>query len=488
MKHGAAVLAFAGLLALLAAAPSSSVDVATAAACAPSLPHAAGTTVETIATADGTREYRLHIPPSYTGDDRVPLVLGFHGLGSNDLEQEIYSAFSTRADAGDGGFIVVYPQGLSAPPPLSFTYFNAWQLASPGANDVAFVGTLLDALESSLCIDPARVFSTGMSNGAMMSVRLACSLSDRIAAVAPVAGAYEPPMSLGLNAAETCGATRPVPLLAFHGTADDTVPFLGGDGGAGGVPITFRLPIDTTTPDDDALQGWAARNGCTSGRQEATMTSEVRFVSYEGCDEGAEAQLYIVEGGGHTWPGAIDVPSLGHTTHDIIATDLIWQFFQDHPLVVATQGDYDGDTITDVLDPDDDNDGCRDTAELPITNGSQVVGGLRSARDFWDFYDVWTHPTSNPTGWVRNGTVDLFSDIFGVAKRYGTHGTVPATEQQRVAAALTPPPDNTGYHMDYDRSAPAPGADLWDMGPPNGTIDLFTDILGVALQFGHHCA
>ena len=77
--------------------------------------------------------------------------------------------------------------------------------------------------------------------------------------------------------------------------------------------------------------------------------------------------------------------------------------------------------------------------------------------------------------------------IFGVSNRYGAQGTVPSTEAARIAAALTPPANDTGYHIDFDRSPPPAGGDVWDMGPANGTIDLFTDIFGVAAQYGHSC-
>ncbi|MEX2158916.1 MAG: flexitail domain-containing putative surface protein, partial [Dehalococcoidia bacterium] len=147
--------------------------------------------------------------------------------------------------------------------------------------------------------------------------------------------------------------------------------------------------------------------------------------------------------------------------------------------------DYDGDTICSAADPDDDNDGCTDTAEQQSSPGSETSGGRRNPQYFWDFYDVWTQ-SANPPFWLRTKTIDLFDDIFGVAVRYGTQNAVPGTETQRIFAALTPPTSATGYHIDYDRSAPM-GMDAWDMGPPDGTIDLFSDIFGVAFQFGHDC-
>jgi hypothetical protein len=252
-------------------------------------------------------------------------------------------------------------------------------------------------------------------------------------------------------------------LLAFHGTADDTVPFEGGSGSAGGVTVDYRLPQDDATPADDVQQSWAARNGCTSGRQESPVSPEVRHVSYSGCDDGAEVQLYIVDGGGHTWPGAIDVPSLGYTTHDISATDLIWEFFQDHPFQ-AVQSDFDGDTIADFFDDDDDNDGCTDAAERQLAPGSEETGGRRNGKHSYDFYDT-----------DGNKQIDLFIDIFAVASAFGAD------------ADDEGPGEPDGYDPALDRSAPPLGADVWDMGAPDGTIDLFTDIFGVAFQYGHHC-
>ncbi len=305
---------------------------AAAGTCTPARPHGSGTSVETIATADGTRTYRLHVPPSYSGSAALPLVFNIHGATSNATEQEFYSGFSTKADAE--GFIVVYPQGLTTAA-IPYTHFNAWMLASPPEpNDLAFVTATLDALEAQLCIDQDRVFSTGMSNGGMMSVRLACSLSGRIAAIAPVTGSYYPPMALNLNPSEVCSDTAPVPFIGFHGTADATVPFNGGFGGVTGT-TNFRLPIDNNTPAEDVSADWSTHNGCTGGRQESQVSTEVRLVQYGACGLGAIVQLYAVDGGGHTWPGAVDVPSLGYTTHQISATDLIWAFFVAHPKAAA---------------------------------------------------------------------------------------------------------------------------------------------------------
>jgi polyhydroxybutyrate depolymerase len=376
--------------------------------CAPARPHASGTSVESIATADGARSYRLHVPPSYTGATPLPVVVNMHGRGSNAVEQEAYSAFSTKADSS--GFIVVYPDGLTVG--LNSTHWNAWQLPAPQPDDVAFIASILDRLNATLCTDQSRVYATGMSNGAMMSVRLACSLSSRVAAVAPVAGAYFPPMAYNLNPNETCPNTAPRPLIAFHGTADAAVPFNGGL--AGGV--NYRLPVDDATPAEDVLADWAAHNGCASPRQESQVGTEVRHVQYGACASGASVELYAVDGGGHTWPGAFDVPSLGYTTHQISATDLIWSFFANFtlpdtdgdlipdaadncpaaPNFPQTNSDADfldlepghaddvtwpnSDAAGDACDPDDDNDGLADAAES-VACASATGPTLASVRD-----------------------------------------------------------------------------------------------------------
>jgi polyhydroxybutyrate depolymerase len=237
--------------------------------CSPPPPHASGTTVKSVATSQGVGTYRLYVPASYDGTAAVPLIINMHGLGSNAFEQEFYTALSSTAEAPGGGFIVVHPDGnITLDAPGGLRHWNTVLGAPPERDDVAFIDDLLDSLVLKLCIDKARIYSTGMSNGGLMSTRLACSLSSRIAAIAPVAGYYYPPLFDALPD-ESCPDTRPVPIIAFHGTADTTVPFAGGPSPYG---IDFRLPIDNDTADPDVLESWAAHNGCTSGRQTSPVT------------------------------------------------------------------------------------------------------------------------------------------------------------------------------------------------------------------------
>ena len=261
-------------------------------------------------------------------------MLNFHGLAANAEQQASYSGLPAKADAK--GFIVVMPQGVST----TGVSLNHWNiiLAPPEsgeADDVGFVADLLDALESELCVDDGRIYATGMSNGAEMSVRAGCSLSDRIAAIAPVAGVYFPQLAVEVPGPAGCAATRPVSVIAFHGTADTFIPFDGGPfGEAIGPEFTFR------DIDDEIMPEWAAHNGCDSVAVEEQVTENVRLVRYQACDEGATVELYVVEGGGHTWPDAtLDFPEefLGVTTHEISANDLMWDFFVAHPMPADTQ-------------------------------------------------------------------------------------------------------------------------------------------------------
>jgi len=259
-------------------------------------------------TAGGLeRAVHVHVPKGYDRAKPTPVVLNFHGLGSNAGEQIILSGMNDKSEKET--FIAVHPEGTGVS--------QSWNAgaccgtaASSAVDDVGFVGKIIDELASKLCVDSHRVFATGMSNGGFISHRLACELSDRIAAVAPVAGV------LGVA---TCNPTRPMSVFQFHGTLDGLVPY------AGNPSMGFPSVLQT-------LSAWAGRSGCSVTPRETSKKGEVTCVTFDGCKAGAEVNLCTAQGGGHTWPGGLPVPSLGHTTTDIVATDAMWDFFVKHPL------------------------------------------------------------------------------------------------------------------------------------------------------------
>ena len=266
----------------------------------------AGDRNETLRSGDLDRTYGLHIPPQYDGLRRLPLVLNLHGYGSNARSQAAYSRLPQKAD--EAGFIVVTPDGAGTPP-----QWNNLQLAEL-PDDVAFIRDLLDHLEETLCIDPERVYATGISNGSAFAQRLACLLPDRIAGVAAVAAFVYPVV---------CAGASPVPIIAFHGTADACVPYEGGvtTCGRGGLPVP---PVET------AAENWARHNGCAPEPARSQVSEHVQAIAYSECRDNVAVVLYAVEGGGHTWPGSVDVPRLGPVTSEIDATELMWEFFQAH--------------------------------------------------------------------------------------------------------------------------------------------------------------
>ena len=190
-------------------------------------------------------------------------------------------------------------------------------------DDVEFTRQLLDDLSKSANIDPKRVFATGMSNGGIMAYLLASELSDRIAAIAPVAG----PMGT-----ETCNSKRPVPFIHFHGTADENAPFKGGKGEKSISGTDFYSV-------DHSIQAWVKANSCNEEPVVTTIPdlandgTTITRKTYGGGRDGAEVVLVVIEGGGHTWPGQEPrLKMLGKSTKNISANDLMWEFFKKHPM------------------------------------------------------------------------------------------------------------------------------------------------------------
>lgn len=250
------------------------------------------------------RTYILHVPSGYDSTKAMPLVFNLHGYGSNAAEQDRYSGLPAMGE--ERGFIVVTPEGSGES--------RHWDFPGLGpVDDVAFIGELLDKLEGELCIDATRVYVAGMSNGAALAKFVACGLPGRIAAIAEVAATAGPRL---------CGSGEAIPIITFRGTDDACVPYEGGTSACG-----MRLPVIAA---EEAMRLWGVHNGCGATASMANVSVHVRTTTYAECDGGANAILYTIEGGGHTWPGAIEVPRLGVTTQEIDSTELIWAFFEAH--------------------------------------------------------------------------------------------------------------------------------------------------------------
>ena len=260
-----------------------------------------------------------HTPAPVVG---WPVVLAFHGGQTHPEFMRRFCGLDALAAAGRA--IVVYPAGTgSREDILTWNGGNCCgQAMIDAADDVGFVGALLDALAARLPVDGRRIHATGMSNGAMMAYRLAAEMADRIASIAPVAG----PMALAAIA-----PARPVPVLHFHGTLDQFTPREGGVGRCSVTRVSHRPVVE-------GILDWVHANGCPPEprRDPIPCTDEgitvERFTWGSGRD-GAEVVFYRLEGGGHTWPGrAPDSFFLGPCALSLDANRLIWEFFQRHPL------------------------------------------------------------------------------------------------------------------------------------------------------------
>jgi polyhydroxybutyrate depolymerase len=267
------------------------------------------------------RTYDLHVPASYDGTKYVPLVVALHGrLGTGSGQQKL-----THMDgvSDEHGFIVVYPDGLE----------RSWadvRGGGPsdrdGVDDVKFISGLIDKLESKYKIDAKRVYATGMSNGGFMSGRLACELSDRIAAMA-IVGA-----SLSENAAANCHPAKPVSVLIIQGTADPLVPIGGGVLGrntSGGEVLSHSAAIEKFV-EVDHCSGEPRKEAIPDKAGDGTTLD---VTTYGSCAAGSEVQGYVVNGGGHTWPGGMQyLPAtfIGKTTRNIDGSSVIWEFLAKH--------------------------------------------------------------------------------------------------------------------------------------------------------------
>lgn len=257
------------------------------------------------------REYLLHVPDSYSGSEAVPLVITLHGFAQWPANQAFVSQWNTLADEED--FIVVYPSGTRFPK----RWRASWDGSDPQsvATEVQFFNDLLDKLSRDYVIDPERVYVNGLSNGAGMSLRLACELPERVAAIGGVAGAY-------LVDLDDCPGE--VPGIFFHGKADPIVPF------EGGPSERFELPFPNVA---DFVEEYASLNHCQPDKQTFLSEGNVVGVNYVDCDAGADVVFYTIEDGGHTWPGGRALPEsiTGKTSNELDATRLLWDFFVEHP-------------------------------------------------------------------------------------------------------------------------------------------------------------
>lgn len=284
--------------------------------------------VDSIYHENQYRYFGIYLPAGYTGTTSWPVVLTLHGGGGDAIGTIGFTQMNNVADTAH--FLVVYPQGT---PNGSECCSWAAGIGSPadlnGVDDVLFFDKLLDKLNTLVNVDSTKVYATGLSQGGYMSQRLACQLSHRIAAVAPLCSNLDSLQML------TCNPVQAVPVMVINGTSDLLVPYNGASFSNNGWHLTYF-------PTDSLMAFWRDKNGCNAlpviemlpdivPSEQSTITK----FTWQNCRCNTQIILYRVNGGGHTWPGVVSPfyeLFAGQTNEDVHASVDIWNFFKNYTL------------------------------------------------------------------------------------------------------------------------------------------------------------
>ena len=235
-------------------------------------------TNQSLQHTSGNRQYAIYIPVNYNSAQPVPLVLLFHGFTNNISNMFNDSEMQMLADTNN--FIYAIPQGLGGLP--------GWNIGlnfGGNADDLGFTRSLIDRISLNYSINPKRVYAAGFSNGGFFSYQLACQMSDKIAAIASVAGSMNPTWISGSN--PTCNSQHQMPILQFTGTNDNVIPIAGGNGG---------------TALNNVFNYWIDFNNTNTAPTITNINAVTKRTVYNNGDNGAIVEFIEIGGRGHEWP------------------------------------------------------------------------------------------------------------------------------------------------------------------------------------------
>lgn len=262
-----------------------------------------------------TRQYKVHVPPQYQAGKPSALVLSLHGGGGNMQYQSNDDYYHLIAKSDEAGFIAVFPNGYSRFSGGKLATWNSGiccgKARDAQIDDVGFIKTIIADIKTKANIDPKRIYANGMSNGGMMSYRLACELTDTFTAIASVAGT---------DGTQSCHPSRPISILHIHALDDDRVLFNGGSGVKSETHADFVSVPNT-------ISKWVKLNACNPKPQRVLTVKGAYCDVYSACQNNTQVKLCVTETGGHSWPGGNKVRG-GAGSDAINANDLIWNFYQ----------------------------------------------------------------------------------------------------------------------------------------------------------------
>jgi len=274
----------------------------------------------TIDHAGLARSYLVHVPRSYDPAKPTPLLMAFHGGGGTMYFQADDENYGLISKSESAGFIAVFPNGYSRFPEGKLATWNAGtccaQARDRNIDDVGFVRAVIANLRRQLDIDARRIYATGMSNGGLLTYRLACELTDVFSAIAAVAAT---------DNTRSCSPTRAIAVLEIHARNDDHVLFNGG-AGAGAFRDESKVSDFRSVP--ETISRWTRQNGCNAPPVRVLEVPGAYCERYSGCRDGVAVQLCVTETGKHSWPGARKVrDGKAPASQAISADDVMWDFF-----------------------------------------------------------------------------------------------------------------------------------------------------------------
>ena len=262
-----------------------------------------------------TREYLVHVPASYRPGRSTPMLVALHGGGGDADFQADDSRYKLISKSEAAGFIAVFPNGYSRMPSGVLATWNAGSCCGAAQksniDDVGFLREVIQRVGRQADIDRRRVFVTGMSNGALMSWRMACEASDLVRGIAPVEGTD--------NTAR-CNPSQPVPVIEFHSMDDDHIPINGGRGVSALTDTNF-----TSVPATQAK--WVQLDRADPTARRVLTVAGAHCDLHAAKTGGAPVELCLTDTGGHSWPGGGTQQGRKQPSMAISANDLMWNFF-----------------------------------------------------------------------------------------------------------------------------------------------------------------